>query len=74
MNRTNKSLVAMRKAGLVSATALTEEQQALARRYLDLARAYCSARSETTRKQQEASYVLGQRGIRIGQEDLFCRG
>jgi hypothetical protein len=80
MNKPNKSLVAMRKAGLVVATSITPEHQAMADRHYQamadrhyaLAKAYCNRRAEATAAQLEASYDLGLRGIRIGQEDLFC--
>ena len=72
MNKPNKSLVAMRKAGLVAATSLTPEHQAIADRHYALAEAYCNRRAEATAAQLEASYDLGLRGIRIGQEGLFC--
>ena len=72
MNKPNKSLVAMRKAGLVVATSLTPEHQAIADRHYALVEAYCNRRAEATAAQLEASYDLGLRGIRIGQEGLFC--
>jgi|VirMetMinimDraft_7_1064189.scaffolds.fasta_scaffold34623_3 hypothetical protein len=72
MNKPNKSLIAMRKAGLVVATSYLPEQKANADRYYNLVDAYCKRRAEATDDQLEASYDLGLRGIKIGQEDLFC--
>jgi len=72
MNKPNKSLIAMRKAGLVVATSYLPEQKANADRYYNLVDAYCKRRAEATDGQLEASYDLGLRGIKIGQEDLFC--
>jgi hypothetical protein len=47
MNKPNKSLVAMRKAGLVAATSLTPEHQAIADCHYALAEAYCNRRAQS---------------------------
>tara|TARA_R110002072_G_scaffold302984_1_gene490697 strand:- start:1437 stop:1661 length:225 start_codon:yes stop_codon:yes gene_type:complete len=73
MNKPNKSLIAMRKAGLVKATAITKPQKIIAKRYLHVTLIYCKSRAEESLKGLKASYELGKRGIRIGQEDLFCK-
>jgi hypothetical protein len=101
MNKPNKSLIAMRKAGLVMSTACTLEQKAIAEQYKRLATRhrcmatvqeivesipmYTSSRRSVAEVvsratlhamkaewQAQESYLLGLRGIRIGQEDLFC--
>ena len=71
MNKPNKSLVAMRKAGLWEATAFAQEQKTSADKYLRDACRYAEARAEASTYQLLRSYQLGLRGIRIGQEAHF---
>jgi hypothetical protein len=68
MNKPNKSIIAMRKAGLVKATAFTEEQQQIANDYVIRAFLLCESRKESTFFELDQSYLLGLKGIRIGQE------
>jgi len=72
MNKPNKSIIAMRKAGLVKATAFTEEQKQIAERYLDMAEGYCDNRQEASSAMLTRSRDLGLKGIRIGQEASYA--
>lgn len=66
----NKSLVAMRKAGLVKGTAFNIEHKRMADDYVMRAWEYSVDRDEATHVELHQSYLLGLRGIRIGQEAL----
>ena len=71
----NKSLVAMNKAGLVKATAHTPDQQRIANDYVMHASRFCHLREEATFQACHESYLMGLKGIRIGQEAEYgCQG
>ena len=68
----NKSLIAMRKAGLVKATAFSPEQAKIANDYVIHAADFCAKKNEATLDELHQSYLLGLRGVRIGREAQLC--
>ena len=67
----NKSLVAMRKAGLVKGTAFNIEHKRMADNYVMKAWDYSAARDEATHFELHQSYLLGLKGVRISREALY---
>ena len=73
MNKPNKSIIASRKLGLIHSTA-SDKHKAVIEGYEARMETYLSdQKGEASEIQIIKSYLLGLRGIRIGQEDLFCK-
>ena len=67
MNKPNKSIIAIRKLGLIHATSSHGHKVAV-ERFESRVYKLCDAETEVSTKLLIKSYMLGLRGIRIGQE------